>query len=134
MKKRHMAAALVLPLVLKAPAQAQGPADGRSEFRIASGPSIGGTVDARSPYLPLGGVGSGVRIASTPIIQQDGSAVFRNVLVGGWAMSPRVKIGVGLIEVNRMSHKVPALRRIDPMRDTRPERDRIAAIGINIDF
>src|SRR3546814_12426015 len=84
MKKRHMAAALVLPLVFKAPAEAQGPADGRSEFRIASGPSIGGTVDARSPYLPLGGVGSGVRIDSTPIIQQDGSAVFRNVLVGGW--------------------------------------------------
>src|SRR3546814_3547120 len=73
MKKRHMAAALVLPLVFKAPAEAQGPADGRSEFRIASGPSIGGTVDARSPYLPLGGVGSGVRIDSTPIIQQDRS-------------------------------------------------------------
>src|SRR3546814_15451197 len=108
MKKRHMAAALVLPLVFKAPAEAQGPADGRSEFRIASGPSIGGTVDGRSPYLPLGGVGSGVCIDQTPIIQPDGHAGFRHVLGGGWAISHRDTVGGGTIEHTTMSNKDPA--------------------------
>lgn len=131
MKKRPMAAALILPLVLIAPAKAQGPADARSDFRNAAGPSATG---AASAYLPLGGASSGFRLSSTPIVRQDGSAGFRKTLVGSWPMSPGVNLGVGLIEVTRMSRKGPALRRFQSPRDDRGDRDRIAAIGVSIDF
>lgn len=134
MKKRLMAAALILPLVLTAPVGAQGPADGRSDFRAIAGPSPLSGPQARTPYLPLADRGAGVSISSSPIIQQDGSAGLRKALVGSLAVSRGVTLGVGLIEIIEQSHKPKALRRIRPMHDTDSDTDRIAAVGLSISF
>lgn len=134
MEKRHMAAALLLPLVLVAPIRAQGPAEVRSENRVIAGPSYVLPDDSRSPRLPLRGGARGIGVEVSPIIQQDGSTVYRRSLIGSWPLARDVSLGVGLIEVTRTSRKERALSRTRPMSDTEGRRDRIAAIGLSFSF
>lgn len=134
MNKRPMAAALLLPLVFTAPVQAQGPADVRSDTRAIPGPSYSPARESRTAYLPMRDGGTGFSLSTHPIIQDDGSAVYRKTLVGSVRMAPNVTLGVGLVEITRTSHKERALSRIRPMSDTEGRSDRIAAVGLSFSF
>ena len=128
-----MAAALLLPLVFTAPAEAQGPADVRSDTR-AFGPTYAPPREGRSVHLPLQAGTPGFSLSSVPIVEQDGSTVYRKTLVGNWSLARDVTLGVGLIEVTRTSHKERAIRRARPMADTEGRSDRIAAVGLSFRF
>jgi hypothetical protein len=134
MEKRHMAAALLLPLVLIAPAAAQGPADVRSSYRVIEGPSYLPPPESRTPHLPLQGSSVGFSISAAPMVEEDGSTVYKKALIGSMPLSGNARVGVGLIEVTRMSNREQAVRRIRPMSDTGGESDRIAAVGLSISF
>lgn len=134
MKRRHIAAALLLPLVLTMPVRAQGPAGGRGENRIIAGPTYVPPAESRTSYLPLRGGDRGFSVAASPMFQDDGSAVFRRSLIGSWPLARDVSVGVGLIEITRTSGKERALSRTKPMQDTEARRDRIAAIGLSFSF
>lgn len=134
MKRRHVAAALLLPLVLTTPSKAQGPAGVRGDNRAVIGPSYLPPREGRTAYLPLRDGGAGISLSTTPLVQQDGSAVYRKTLVGSVPLAPDVSLGVGLIEVTRTSHKERSLARIRPLSDTGGRSDRIAAVGLSIRF
>ncbi len=134
MKRRHVAAALLLPLVLTTPLEAQGPAGVRGDDRAIAGPSYIRPGESRISYFPLRENGAGISLSTSPFIQQDGSAVYRKTLVGSLPLARDVSLGVGLIEVTRGSHKERSLARIRPMSDTGGRSDRIAAIGLSIRF
>jgi hypothetical protein len=118
MKKRHGAAALLLPLVLAAPLKAQGAAGIRGDNGTIAGPSYIPPQEGRTSYLPIRDEGSGINLSTVPIVQQDGSAVYRKTLVGTLPLSSDVSVGVGLIEVTRTSIKERALARTRPLSDT----------------
>lgn len=134
MNRRHVAAALLLPLVFTTPSKAQGPAGVRGDDRAMVGPSYLPSRESRTSYLPLRSGSAGISISTTPIVQQDGSAVYRKTLVGSLPLARDVSLGVGLIEVTRTSHKERSLDRIRPLSDTGGRSDRIAAVGLSVRF
>lgn len=134
MNRRLIAAALLLPFLFIKPARAQGLADDRSTNRVIAGPTYLPAREARTPYLPLVQGGPGVSVSTSPIIQSDGSAVYRKSLIGNWPLAQDVSLGVGLIEVTRTSPKDRALNRVRPMTDTGGTSDRIAAVGLSVSF
>lgn len=134
MERRHVAAALLLPLVFTAPLKAQGSAGVRGNDRAIAGPSNISPGESRTSYLPLREGRSGISFSTIPIVQQDGSAGYRRALVGSVPLARNVSVGVGLIKVIRSSRKERPLARIRPMSDTGGRTDRIAAVGLSIRF
>jgi hypothetical protein len=134
MEKRHVAAALILPLVLTAPLKAQGAAGVSGDDRAMAGPSNLPPRESRTSYLPLREGGAGINLSTTPMVQQDGSAVYRKALVGSVPLSNDVSVGLGLIEVTRTRIKERSLARTRPLEDTGGRSDRIAAVGLSIRF
>ena len=132
MKRRILAAALLLPFVSAVPARGQ--ADDRSANRVIGGPTYMPVREARTPYLPLAQRGPTVSVSSSPFIQRDGSAVYRKSLIGSLPVARDVNIGLGLIEVTRTSPKEKSLQRMQPITDTLGRSDRIAAIGLSVSF
>lgn len=133
MERRLTAVALLLPLVLAAPAMAQAPGDDRSDIsNTLLGPSYVPAGQQASALPSLADQHRGFSVTAPSYAQESGPRVFSNKLVGAWPIAKYVHVGVGLMSVSRYSRGEAGFR--PPMKDVEGRRQRIAAVGFSFSF
>ena len=74
---------------------------------------------------------STVRLSSAPIaIQRHGTSM----IVGGWAPTSRMVVGVGLFSVPKSATANAQEARVNPMKDPTGKTSRVAAVGLSFAF
>lgn len=136
MFRRLTLLALAVPLALASPALAQsiGPSAGPVS-RL--GPSIVPTGPASAVRLGPGtsvGGPAAVGIVSTAFTNEEGDRDVRKGVIGSWEVDRDVRLGLGLLSVSRYSPREPDFRKTSTVRDMGGRKQRIAALGLSIDF
>jgi hypothetical protein len=94
------------------PAQQRPQADARQNLRLIATPST-------------------LRLSNAPIaVQRHGS----NMIVGGWAPSSNLVVGVGLFAVPKSATANAQEARVNPMKDPTGKTTKVAAVGVSFAF
>lgn len=136
MRRMIGAAALLVPLVLATPSEAQ---------QVRPNARPGAAMASRG--LALGALGDRVSsdaqpsrrgkptvfaIPTSPYAVPSGRA--RTTLFGGWQPNASTTVGIGLFSVPRSATANQQELRINPMKDPTGKSSRVAAVGLNLAF
>jgi hypothetical protein len=136
MRRMIGGAALLVPLVLATPAEAQ-----QIRRNVASsaalarpGLALGALADRPSPAVDPGKRGKPALFAmpTSPYAEPSGRA--RTTLFGGWQPNASTTVGIGLFSVPRSATANQQEMRVDPMKDPTGKSSRVAAVGLNLAF
>ncbi|MDB5699417.1 MAG: hypothetical protein JWN69_2221 [Alphaproteobacteria bacterium] len=132
MRRLIGAAALLVPLALSTPSQAQkvgaiaGPPNGAWAAGASSAPR---SAKRGKPTLFTQDMSPG---QASPYAEPSGRG--RTMLFGGWQPSQTMTFGVGLFSVPKSATADQQEVRVDPMKDPSGKSSRVAAVGLNLAF
>jgi hypothetical protein len=133
-------AAVLLPLLFASPVAAQDTVkENGSRLTTPLGPSYGPSWQSAAREPGRSGAlfpdhRSGIAIAQTPMIREDGSQTVRSTVVGSVPIGENVNIGIGLFSVRGASTRERNFARSRPMQDVFAHDKRIAAVGFSLRF
>lgn len=136
--RRHVLAAVLLPLLFASPALAQGSSNAVNEQLTRSlGPSYapasrGESFGASGALFP--DHASGLSVSRTPIVQEDGTETVRRTVVGSVPIADNVNLGIGLFSVHGARVKERNFARAQPMEDVFARGKTVAAVGLSLRF
>jgi hypothetical protein len=136
MKRMIGGAALLVPLVLATPAEAQQvrPNTRLGAALVSPGLALGALGDRASPDAQPSKRGKPTLFAmpTSPYAEPSGRA--RTTLFGGWQPNRSTTVGIGLFSVPRSATANQQELRINPMKDPTGKSSRVAAVGLNLAF
>ncbi|WP_332812722.1 hypothetical protein [Sphingomonas sp.] len=136
MRRMIGGAALLVPLVLATPAEAQQVRPNARPGAAISSPglALGALGDRASsdPQPSKRGKPALFVLPTSPYAEPSGRA--RTTLFGGWQPNPNTTVGIGLFSVPRSATANQQELRINPMKDPTGKSSRVAAVGLNLAF
>lgn len=136
MRRMIGGAALLVPLVLATPAEAQQvrPNARPGAALVSPGLALRALGDRASPDTQPSKRGKPTLFAmpTSPYAEPSGRA--RTTLFGGWQPNRNTTVGIGLFSVPRSATANQQELRINPMKDPTGKSSRVAAVGLNLAF
>lgn len=135
MRRMIGATALLVPLALATPSQAQQvrPNAGHGAAMTSRGLALGASGDRASPDAqskrgkPILFV-----LPTSPYAEPAGRP--RITLFGGWQPNRSTTVGIGVFSVPRSATANQQELRVNPMKDPTGKSSRVAAVGLNLAF